>query len=117
MILYAGGSIAFHGGGGPLLEGSCRFSSRRTPGCGGRRRRPRRRHGPDGHGHPTLVVNLLGSVASEVSLLREVHAAEEAEKTYTTTPKGSVSVKVRWFQGWFSGPVLTAIPFSRTRVK
>ncbi len=32
---------------------------------------------PDGHGHPALLVNLLSLVASEVSLLQEVHAAEE----------------------------------------
>ncbi len=33
--------------------------------------------GRGGTRHPTLLVNLLGSVASEISLLREVHAAEE----------------------------------------
>ncbi len=33
--------------------------------------------GRGGTRHPTLLVNLLGSVASGISLLREVHAAEE----------------------------------------
>ena len=33
--------------------------------------------GRGGTRHPTLLVSLLGSVASEGSLLREVHAAQE----------------------------------------
>ena len=41
---------------------------------------------PDGHGHSTLPIRLLSLVASEGSLLREVHAAEEVMEARRARP-------------------------------